>query len=151
MAELYVDADACPVKKEIYRVAKRHGMRVTVVANAPVGVPEEDGIAFVLVSDRFDAADDWIVAHAGERDIVVTDDIPLAARCLEKGALALGSKGNEFTADSIGEALANREFSYQLREHGLIDGSGPPYLPKDRSRFLNRLDILVRRIVNDGV
>ena len=144
MSEVFIDADACPVKKEIYRVAERHGVNVKVVANMPMSVPNAAWIELVVVGDGFDAADDWIVEHAGARDIVVSDDIPLASRCLQKGARVVGSRGREFTEASIGEALATREVLSQLREHGLASGGPAPFGQKDRSRFLDRFDTILR-------
>ena len=143
MPEIFVDADACPVKDEICRVAKRHGLNVKVIANTAMWVPDAASVQMIVVSDGFDAADDWIVEHVSARDIVVSDDIPLAARCLKKGAHVLSSKGREFTEASIGGALANREFLSQLREHGLVTGGPAPFEQKDRSRFLQRLENLV--------
>ncbi|MCL4690920.1 MAG: YaiI/YqxD family protein [Candidatus Hydrogenedentes bacterium] len=140
---IFVDADGCPVKDEVYRVAKRYGLRVVLVANAWIRVPEEDGIELVVVDDGFDAADDWIVEHVRERDIVVTADIPLAARCLKQGAAALGPKGRVFTEASIGDALATREILSHMREHGTMTGGPAPFAKADRSRFLQRLDELV--------
>ncbi len=144
MSEVFIDADACPVKKEVYRVAARHHVNVKVVANTPMFVPEAASIELIVVSDGFDAADDWIATHAGPRDIVVSDDIPLAARCLRNGARVLGSRGREFTEAAIGDALATREMLSQLREHGLMGGGPAPFEQKDRSRFLERLDALLR-------
>jgi uncharacterized protein len=141
---IFVDADACPVKNEIYRVAERHGVSVKIVTNMSMGVPASALVSLVVVSDGFDAADDWIVEHVSEHDIVVSDDIPLASRCLHKGAHVLNTRGHEFTLASIGDALANREFLSQLREHGLASGGPAPFGQKDRSRFLQRFDILVR-------
>ncbi|GMV90400.1 MAG: hypothetical protein AMXMBFR82_01780 [Candidatus Hydrogenedentota bacterium] len=140
---IFVDADGCPVKDEVYRVAKRYGLRVVLVANTWMRVPEEDGIELVVVDDGFDAADDWIVEHVRERDIVVTADIPLAARCLKQGAFALGPKGRVFTEASIGDALATREILSHMREHGTMTGGPAPFAKTDRSRFLQRLDDLV--------
>jgi len=140
MTHIYVDADGCPVKDEIYRVAKRYGVPVTLVANSSMRTPDEDSIKFVLVDDGFDAADDWIVEQVKANEIVVTADIPLAARCIEKGARVLGPKGRVYTEESIGGALADREVSSQLREHGLMTGGPAPFGKKDRSRFLQRLD-----------
>ena len=106
--------------------------------------PDADWVELVVVSDGFDAADDWIVEHVAERDIVVTDDIPLASRSLQKGAKALSPKGRIFTEASIGDALATREMLSQLRDHGLVSGGPAPFQPKDRSQFLQRLDTMVR-------
>jgi len=140
MTHIYVDADGCPVKNEIYRVAKRYDVPVTLVANAWMHTPDEDGIELVLVGDGFNEADDWIAERVNANEIVITADIPLAAQCLAKGARVLGPKGRVFTEASIGDALADREVSSQLREHGLITGGPAPFSKKDRSRFLQRLD-----------
>jgi hypothetical protein len=140
MTHIYVDADGCPVKEEVYRVAKRYDVPVTLVANAWMRTPAQAGVEFVLVSDGFDAADDWIVEEVAANDIVITTDIPLAARCLQKGARVLGPKGRLFTEETIGDALAHREMASQIREHGMISGGPSPFSNKDRSRFLQRLD-----------
>ena len=140
MTHIYVDADGCPVKDEIYRVAERYGVPVTLVANSWMRTPADAGIELVLVGDGFNEADDWIVEQVHANEIVVTADIPLAAQCLEKGARVLGPKGRVYPEDSIGDALANREVSSQLREHGMITGGPSPFGKKDRSRFLQRLD-----------
>lgn len=145
MLEILIDADACPVKKETLRVAERHNLKVYVVANKRMSIPDSIIFELILVSDTFDAADDWIVEHAKPNDIVVSDDIPLAARCLQKGAHVIGSKGREFTPESIGNALASRELSTYLREHGIASGGPAPFTPKDRSRFLNHLEALIRK------
>ncbi len=144
MPEVFVDADGCPVKKEIYRVAGRHGLDVTLVSNSRMQVPGERWIRLVVVSGGFDAADDWIVEHAAAGDVVVTADIPLADRCLKKGVRALTPTGKVFTQDSIGEAMANRELLSYLREMGTITGGPAPFSPKDRSRFLHELDQLIK-------
>ena len=143
MTRIYVDADGCPVKDEIYRVAKRHEVPVTLVANSWMRTPDDAGIELVKVDGGFDAADDWIVEQVHTNEIVVTADIPLAARCIEKGACVLGPKGRVFTEDSIGGALANREVSSQLREHGMMTGGPAPFGKKDRSRFLQQLDVTI--------
>ncbi len=140
MTHIYVDADGCPVKDEIYRVAKRYDVPVTLVANSCMRIPDKAGIELVLVDDGLDAADDWIAEHVNANEIVITADIPLAARCLEKGSRVLGPKGRVYSEDSIGDALATRELSSQLREHGMITGGPAPFGKKDRSRFLQRLD-----------
>ena len=144
MITIFIDADACPVKNEAYRVAQRCGVLVKVVANTALSVPDDESIELALAGDGFDAADDWIVERLGEFDIVVTDDIPLAARALQKGAKAINAKGRIFTEASIGGALASRELMSQLREHGVVGGGPAPFLPKDRGQFLQRLDTLVR-------
>ena len=146
MLDIFVDADGCPVKQEVYGVAKRYGLKVTVVSNSRMRIPQEDWVELVVVDGQFDAADDWIVEHARENDIVVSGDIPLASRCLKKGALVLGPTGRVFTEDSIGEALANRALLSHLRELGTLTG-GPASLGKrDRSRFLQRLDETIQAI-----
>ncbi|MGA9752753.1 MAG: YaiI/YqxD family protein [Acidobacteriota bacterium] len=144
MPEVFVDADGCPVKKEIYRVAGRHGLDVTLASNSRMQVPDETWIRLVVVSGGFDAADDWIVEHAAAGDIVVTADIPLADRCLKKGVRALTPTGKVFTQDSIGEAMASRELLSYLREMGTVTGGPAPFSPKDRSRFLHELDQLIK-------
>jgi uncharacterized protein YaiI (UPF0178 family) len=141
---IYVDADACPVKDEIYRVARRCRLQVRVVANARLRLPLDPLLQMVVVTGHFDAADDWIAERVGSGDIVVTADIPLAARCLARGARALDPKGRAFTPESIGDALANRELMAYLREMGDITGGPAPYLPRDRSRFLQQLDDLIQ-------
>lgn len=139
MREIYVDADACPVKEDVYRAALRHDLKVYVVANAPLRVPEKGRVERVRVPSGLDAADDWIAMHAGTGDIVVTADIPLASRCLAGGARVISPNGTLFTENSIGEALAGRDLMEQLRQMG-IDGGGPaPFTPADRSRFRARL------------
>jgi len=143
---IFVDADGCAVKEEVYRTARRHGIPVVLVANSRMRVPDEPLIRRVLVSDGLDAADDWIVHHATARSIVVTGDIPLASRCLEKGARVLGPKGRVFTEDSIGDALANRELQSRLRELGIQTGGPAPMGKRDRSRFLHGLDELIQAL-----
>jgi len=146
---IYVDADACPVKEEVYRVARRYRIRVFVVSNTPFRVPNEDLIELVDVSGGFDVADDWIAERATTGDIVITADIPLADRCLKQGARALGPKGLEFTEDSIGDALATRALLDMLRQSGEFGGGPAPFARSDRSRFLSRLDELVHAARRD--
>jgi uncharacterized protein len=141
---LYVDADGCPVKNEVYRVARRYRLKVYLVSNSRMRIPEEDLFEQVIVNEQFNAADDWIVARVGDHDIVVSADIPLAARCLKKGARVLDPKGRVFTNDSIGEALANRELMAYLRDMGNITGGPAPFDKRDRSRFLQRLDDVIQ-------
>ena len=140
MLEIYVDADACPVKQEIYRVATRHRLKVILVSNSWMRVPDNASVQLVLVDDQLDAADNWIAEHVKENDIVITGDIPLASRCLKKGALVLSSRGKAFTEDSIGAALASRELLSHLRELGTVMGGPAPFKKRDRSRFLHCLD-----------
>ena len=146
MLHIFVDADACPVKQEIYRVAKRYGLKVTLVANLRIRTPQEDWLEAVVVEGQFNAADDWIVEHLRENDIVVTGDIPLAARCLEKGGRALAPTGRAFTEENIGEALAGRELLSHLRDLGTLTGGPAPFEKRDRSRFLQRLDETIQSL-----
>ena len=143
---IFIDADACPVKEEIYRVARRHAVKVFVVANAPIRVPREELIELVVVPGGFDAADDWIVAHAALGDVVVTTDIPLAERGLKNGARVLGPKGHEFHEDSIGEAMATRALLEMLRHSGDFMGGPAAFAKADRSRFLSKLDELLHAV-----
>jgi uncharacterized protein YaiI (UPF0178 family) len=146
MLNIYVDADACPVKMEIYRVAERYDLDVTVVANSWMRVPGSGSIRLKVVGDGFDAADDWIADSVECDDIVVTGDIPLAARCLEKGAAVIGPGGRPFTEDNIGEVVATRDLMAELRETREISGGPPPFGKQDRSRFLQRLDEAIQTI-----
>ncbi len=146
MLEVFVDADACPVKPEIYRVAQRYGLNVTLVSNARMRIPAEQWLKLVVVGRDLDAADDWIAEHTGADDIVVTADIPLAARCIEKRSLVLGITGHPFDEDNIGDTLATRDLMADLREFGEITGGPPPFTKKDRSRFLQRLDGMIQSI-----
>ena len=145
MWTIFVDADACPVKEETYRVARRYQRMVKVVANAPLRVPAEPLVELV-VCPGFGAADDWIAEQAGRGDIVITADIPLAARCLEKEARVLGPKGQPFTENDIGSALAMRELMEGLRQGGTVTGGPDPMTPKDRSRFLAKLDEIINAV-----
>ena len=146
MPEIFVDADACPVKPEIYRVAQRYGLRVTLVSNSWMRIPHEDWLTLVVVDGQFDAADDWLVEHATENDIVISGDIPLASRCLAKGSVVLDLRGGVFTEDNIGEALAGRQLLSHLRDLGTIMGGPAPLEKRDRSRFLQRLDAAIQAI-----
>ena len=146
MLHIFIDADACPVKKEIFRVAERYGLEVTLVANSWMRVPDEPWITLEVVDDGFDAADDWIVDHVDDGDIVITADIPLAGRCLDKGASVLGTTGRPFTLENIGSALAMRDLMADLRGAGEITGGPPPITKKDRSLFLQKLDQAVQQI-----
>jgi uncharacterized protein len=143
---IYVDADACPVKEEIYRVARRYGVKVYIVANAVIRVPAEELIELVVVPGGFDVADDWIVERIGTDDIVVTTDIPLAGRCLLRGCRVLSPKGTEFTEDAIGDALATRALLEMLRQSGDYGGGPAPFAKSDRSRFLSKLDETIQAI-----
>ncbi len=143
--EIFVDADACPVKEEVYRVAQRYGLRVHVVANSAIQVPAHPKIARVVVEAGPDAADDWIAERAGGRDVVVTSDIPLAERALKAGAAVISPTGRPFTVDSIGAAIAQRAIMEQLRSTGAVTGGPKPFDRTDRSRFLQALDQAVNQ------
>ena len=148
MPILYIDADACPVKEECYRVAERCGLKVFVVSNGWINTRRDPWIEQVVVDSGPDVADDWIAERAGPGDIVITQDIPLAERCLQAGAQALKSNGAPFTADSIGSALAGRMVGEHLRSMGVATSGPPPFGPKDRSAFLQALDravVMARR------
>lgn len=143
---IYIDADACPVKDEVYRVAKRYEVGVFVVANSGLFVPDRPGIERVVVRGGMDEADHWIAERISADDIAITADIPLAARCLERGAIALSPRGHFFTEDDIGDALATRELLDSLRQGGQIMGGPAPFGPRDRSRFLGKLDEAIQSL-----
>ena len=142
---IFVDADACPVKEEVYKVARRYGLQVKVVANAFLMTPAEPLIERIIVDAGPDVADDWIADQAAAGDIVITADIPLAQRCLAKAVLVLGPRGKAFTVDSIGAALAGRAVGEHLRSMGEVTSGPPPFQAADRSRFLQALDEAVHR------
>ena len=144
--EIYVDADACPVKREIYKVAERHGVTVQVVANDIIALPHEPWIKRVVVGDALDAADDWIAERVGPGDVVVTADVPLASRCVKAGALVLAPDGHAFTPDSVGMALATRNLKQELREAGTLTGGPSAFTDRDRSRFLSALHEAIVRL-----
>ena len=146
MLHIFVDADACPVKKEVFRVAGRYRLDVTLVANSRMRVPNEEWIALEVVGDAPDAADDWIVEHVGPHDIVGTADVPLASRCLKEGARVVGPTGRSFTEDNIGDVLATRDLLSDLRSAGEITGGPPPLQKRDRSRFLQQLDEVIQSV-----
>jgi len=143
---IFVDADACPVKEEIYRVARRYGLGVTLVANAAMRIPHEKGIRLQVVGGRFDAADDWIVENIEAFDILVTADVLLASRCVAKKASVLGPGGKPFTESNIGDVVASRNLLAELRGAGEITGGPKPMGPKERSRFLQKLDEAIQAI-----
>jgi len=147
---IYVDADACPVKDEALRVADRHGLPIKYVSNAWMRLPEGANVERVIVPEGPDAADDWITERIGKGDIVVTADIPLAARCLSAGAQAIGSTGKPFTDASIGMALAMRDLSRHLREIGESRGFNASFTKQDRSRFLEALELAVQKAKRQG-
>jgi uncharacterized protein YaiI (UPF0178 family) len=142
---IYIDADACPVKDEVYRVARRYAVRVVVVANMPLRVPG-DALVELVQCPGFGEVDDWIAGQAGPRDIVITSDIPLAARCLANGATVLNPTGRPYTDDDIGAALAMRALMNELRQEGMVGGGPGPMTAKDRSRFLSKLDEAVNAV-----
>ena len=146
MTVIYIDADGCPVKDEVYRVARRCELPVVLVANKRMQVPDETGIRLVIVTGAFDAADDWIVEHAERDDIVVTADIPLAARCLARGARVIDHRGGAFTEDSIGDVLTSRDIASHLRDMGVMTGGPKPFDRRQRSAFLQRLDTVIQAI-----
>lgn len=144
-SRIFIDADACPVKDETYKVAIRYGLKVFVVSNSFIMTPREAWIERVIVDAGPDIADDWIADQVRRRDIVITNDIPLASRCLEKGALVIGATGRAFTPDSIGMALAARGIAEHLRSTGEVTKGPAPFGPADRSRFLSALDEAINR------
>ncbi len=152
MLDIHIDADACPVKEETFRVALRYGLKVFLVTNGPLRLPAEGNVELVVVPGSFDAADDWIAERIGAADICVTADIPLAKRCLDKGAAVVGPNGREFTNANIGPALAARAMMQDLREIARAEGGPanlggpPPFSKQDRSRFLQSLDLIVTRL-----
>jgi uncharacterized protein YaiI (UPF0178 family) len=148
--EIYVDADACPVKDEVYRVAGRHGLKVLVVTNSPIQVPRDPLIERVVVGAGMDAADDWIAERAGPGGIVVTADVPLASRCVKAGAAVIAPNGKAFDEDSIGLTLATRNLLHELRGAGEITGGPKPFAPRDRSQFLSALDRAIVRFKRAG-
>jgi uncharacterized protein YaiI (UPF0178 family) len=157
MLTIFVDADACPVKDEIYRVARRYGLRVVVVSNTALWVPRDPLIELVVRTGAgFNVVDGWIAEQAGVGDIVVTADIPLASRCLAKQARVLGPRGLPFTEHDIGASLAMRDLLDELRQTGTVTGGPAPMTPKDRSRFLSQLDEIINAVppragLNDGL
>jgi uncharacterized protein len=147
---VFIDADACPVKDETYRVAGRHGVKTIVVANSWINVPRDTLIERVVVPSGLDVADDWIAERARPGVVVITADIPLAARCVKAGAGAIAPNGKLFTEASIGMVLATRNLMDQLRSAGEITGGPKPFSPKDRSAFLSALDLMVVRLKRAG-
>ncbi len=147
---IYIDADACPVKDEVYKVAARHGLKVFVVANAFINAPRDPTIERVVVDSTPDAADDWIAARTGRGAIVITADVPLAARCVKAGADVIAPNGKPFSEASIGLALATRDLMQSLREAGETTGGPRPFGPRDRSAFLSALDLAIVRLKRAG-
>jgi len=152
---IYIDADACPVKPEVYRVAERHALKgaqlkVFVVSNSPIAVPRDEMIERVVVGGGMDEADNWIAERAGRSDVVITADVPLASRCVKTGATVIAPNGKPFTADSIGMTLASRNLMDSLRSAGAVTGGPRPFAPRDRSNFLAALDTALVRLKRDG-
>ena len=146
MLHIFIDADACPVKNEVYRVAERYCLDVTLVANSSMRVPDDQRITLEVVGNGFDAADDWIVENVKPHDIVITADVLLASRCLKQGAHVLGTSGKPFTEANIGSAIATRALLSDLRGAGEITGGPPPLTKRDRSLFLQKLDETIQFI-----
>lgn len=145
MTSLYVDADACPVKAETLKVAERHGLKTIMVSDGGIRPSQDPMVQTVVVPRGDDAADNWIAEHIGAGDICITNDIPLAARCLEAGAQALKPNGDNFTENGIGMALATRELMQGLRDSGQVTGGPRPFSKSDRSAFLNALEVAVQK------
>lgn len=145
-SKIFIDADACPVKDEVYKVAERYKINVIVVANSYINVPLNPLIQMEVVPGKFDAADDWIVETAQKNDIVISIDILLAERCVKKGVRVLGHKGDEFTEDNIGTSVANRELMQNLRHMGEMRGGPAPMDKKARSKFLGKLDEIIQSV-----
>jgi uncharacterized protein YaiI (UPF0178 family) len=143
---IYIDADACPVKDEVYRVAARHNLPVTVVAVGFIRVPTDPMIERIAAGSGMDAADDWIAQRAGAGDVVITADIPLASRCVKAGAEVIAPNGKPFTEQAIGMTLAVRNLMHDLRSAGEVTRGPPPFSPRDRSAFLSALDETIRRV-----
>ncbi len=148
---IYIDADACPVKQEVYRVAERHALKgvalkVLVVTNSPIAVPRDEFVERVVVGAGMDEADNWIAERAGRGDIVITADVPLASRCVKAGAEVIAPNGRAFTKDSIGLMLATRNLMESLRSAGEITGGPKPFSPRDRSSCLSALDLAIVRL-----
>jgi len=146
LMDIYIDGDACPVKDEVYKVAARYDLKVFVVSNQAIFVPDRPSIERVVVKGGLDVADDWIAEQIGADDIAITSDIPLADRCLARGARVIGPKGHAFTESGIGDALATRALLDTLRQSGVVGGGPAPYAPRDRSRFLSKLDETIQAI-----
>ena len=146
MLNIYIDADGSPVKEETYKVAFRYQLKVFVVANKPIQVPLQPLIEMIVVKAGADEADNWIADHIEENDICITTDIPLADRCLKKNAKVLGARGDEFTEDMIGNAMATRELLKELREMGQMGGGPAPFEQRDRSKFLSNLDRIIQMV-----
>jgi uncharacterized protein YaiI (UPF0178 family) len=146
LPNIYVDADACPVKQEVCKVARRYRLQVILVSNSRMRVQEPDIASLVIVDGALNAADDWIVEQLAAGDIVITADVPLASRCVKRGARVLAPTGFEWSDDNVGSALATRNLLAELRDAGAMLGGPPPFQPRDRSRFLQSLDQIIRAL-----
>ena len=152
---IYIEADACPVKQEVYRVAERHllkgaALNVFVVSNSPIAVPRDEFVQRIVVGGGMDEADNWIAERAGRGDIVITADVPLASRCVKTGAAVIAPNGKPFTEDAIGMALATRNLMDSLRSAGAVTAGPKPFAPRDRSNFLSALEQALVRLKRDG-
>lgn len=150
MTKIYIDADACPVKDEVYKVAERYKLQVVLVANQRIKIPPNPLFEMMVVKGDFDAADDWIVEYSKANDIVITTDILLAERCVKKSVRVLGHKGDEFTEDNIGSAVATRELMQNLRHMGEMRGGPAPMDKRARSKFLGTLDQIIQSLKRQG-
>jgi len=148
--QIYVDADACPVKNEVYRVAERHGLKVFVVSNSFINVPRDPMIERIVVGQGMDEADNWIAERAVRGDIVITADVPLASRSFKAGAAVIAPNGKPFDENSIGMTVATRNLLHELRSAGEITGGPRPFSPQDRSQFLQAFDRAIMRLKRDG-
>jgi len=148
--QIYVDADACPVKNEVYRVAERHGLKVFVVSNSFINVPRDPMIERVVVGQGMDEADNWIAERAVRGDIVITADVPLASRSFKAGAAVIAPNGKPFDENSIGMTVATRNLLHELRSAGEITGGPRPFSPQDRSQFLQAFDRAIMRLKREG-
>lgn len=146
MLRIFIDADGCPVKEETYKVAARYQLKVFIVANRSLNIPLHPTLEMITVKAGADVADDWIAENIEKDDICITTDIPLADRCLKKEAKVLGARGDEFTEDMIGDALATRDLLKELRDGGMVGSGPPPFDKRDRSEFLNALDRIIQGI-----
>jgi len=146
LLNIFIDADACPFKKEVYKVADRYLLKVFVVTNTWMKIPEEKRFVVILVNDELDAADNWIIENANIDDIVITADIPMANQCLKKGAYVIGAKGTQLTKNNIGDIIATRDLLTGLRSTGEITGGPSPLMKIDRSNFLQEIDQIIQKV-----
>lgn len=147
MLDIFIDADACPFKNEVYKVADRYQLNVFIVTNTWMKIPQNSRYTLKLVNEELDAADTWIVQNASRDDIIITADIPLAGHCLKKGAHVIGSRGNQLTNENIGDISATRDLLTDLRSSGEMTGGPSPLKKSDRSNFLQQLDIIIQKVI----